>query len=562
VRLARPLLAASGVLLAVARDDGMVTTYGAASPALAAAGMLAGAALLAAGLIGPHGALTACAAIAWWATDLIGWDQGPSMARSVAAVIAPFLGAIILQIAAAHPRALPPDRGGRALVTVAYGATAIVSLGRAAFRDPFEVVECWSNCTDNDLLVHADRDVAAVLDGALVVTVAVIGLATSVVAAKRLRRSRARWPVLLPCALVGAGAVAYAAALAIERAEDPRRAGFAAIHFAQGTALFLLGAGLTWAAAGAMRRRAALARLGTTLGATPGPGGLAAALTSSLRDPRLEVAYWLAGEGRLVDAHGHPFELPGPDAHRAMTRVTRRDEPIAVVIHDPALLDGPELEHEIGAAARLAVDNERLQATLLARVADLRASRARIVEHADAQRRRLERDLHDGLQQRLLAVLFELRLGSAAAAGEPSVERCLLAAGKRAHDALAELRELAHGIFPTVLAESGLGHALATLADTAPIPLEVDDRTERRHGDAVETTAYLIAERAVAGAAGRGATYVQLTIEDGGGRLRLEIHDDAQTPPDDLQHIGDRAGALAGRIDAAPGLLRVELPCA
>ena len=135
---------------------------------------------------------------------------------------------------------------------------------------------------------------------------------------------------------------------------------------------------------------------------------------------------------------------------------------MALVIHDAALSGARELEREIGAAARLAVDNERLRAEVLAQLEDLRASRARIVEAGDSARRRIERDLHDGAQQRLLTLSYELRLAraDAEADGDEALAPLLAVDGEEVQAALAELRDLAHGIYPAILTEAGLGPAL------------------------------------------------------------------------------------------------------
>ena len=148
-----------------------------------------------------------------------------------------------------------------------------------------------------------------------------------------------------------------------------------------------------------------VARLAEALGAAPPPGSLGPALARSLGDDGLEVAYWLPSSQRYVDASGRTVD-PAPGHGQASTAIVRNGQPVALVIHDGALTP----EREIGAAARLAVDNERLRAEILAQLDDVRASRSRIVETADLVRRRLERNVHDVAQQRLLAASFELRL--------------------------------------------------------------------------------------------------------------------------------------------------------
>ena len=184
---------------------------------------------------------------------------------------------------------------------------------------------------------------------------------------------------------------------------------------------------------------------------------------------------------------------------------------VAAVSHAATL---PELERELGPAIRLGLENERLQAEVLFQLGELRASRARIVETGDAERRRLERNLHDGAQQRLLALSYDIRLAHASAEAESDDRARLLLAQALAdvQAGLGELRELAHGIYPAILTEAGLAPALATLADSASIPVEFDDAVQGRYPEVVETAAYLMVAEAIEDAAGRGAGYAAVTV--------------------------------------------------
>jgi signal transduction histidine kinase len=559
----RPVVPAVAALLAllflfgVAAPEGVTTTYGAASDAAAITGRAAGLALLVAGALvfldgraSGAGALALAAGLVWWTPDVVGWEGGSALARSIAAVLAPFFLPLVIHLAVRRPRAL---------VIGAYAAAAVTSLGIALVRDPLEDLDCWRNCTDNVFLVSAHHDLATALTRVWLGAAVALGAALAVLAAARLRRGFR--PLLAAAVLAGLAEAAYAAALLIEPAEDPRRTGFAALYLARGGAAIALAAGLAWTGLEARRRHAAVTRLSAQLGETPRPGTLAAVLARSLGDPRLQVGYWLPGERRHVDADGRAIELPAPGA-RAITRIARGAEPVAVVVHDPALLDGPALEREIGAAARLAVDNERLQAAVLAQLADLRASRARIVESADAERRRLERDLHDGAQQRLLALTYELRIARAKAGEDRELAALLGAAVDRANDALADLRELAHGIYPAILSEAGLAPALDTIADTAPIAVEIGEVTAERHPSAVEAAAYVAVAWAIEDAVARSATFAGVSVRNGGTRLVVEVGDDGDPRGAPALYVADRVAALDGRLDCAAGLLTVELPCA
>jgi signal transduction histidine kinase len=246
-----------------------------------------------------------------------------------------------------------------------------------------------------------------------------------------------------------------------------------------------------------------------------------------------------------------------------VTPISRGGRPVAFVEHDEALVGARELEREIGSAARLAVDNERLQAEVLAQLEDLRASRARIVETGDAKRQRLERDLHDGAQQRLLALSYDLRLARTAAQADGDVEltTVLAAAAEDAQAALDELRELAHGIYPAILAEAGLAPALATLADDAPLPVDVDAPPER-YSAPVETAVYQTVVEAVDDAAAREATLVSVDVSRERDQLVITVRDDGAGRTSTLVHLVDRVGALGGTVDVNPTTLRTEIPCA
>jgi signal transduction histidine kinase len=199
----------------------------------------------------------------------------------------------------------------------------------------------------------------------------------------------------------------------------------------------------------------------------------------------------------------------------------------------------------------------------LAHLAELRASRTRIVETGDAERRRLERDLHDGAQQRLLAVSYDIRLArsNADTDGEVQPGSFLAAALDGAQAALDELRELAHGIYPAILEEAGLAAALATLADTAPLQVRIGDVDEERHSASVEAAVYLLVVEAVEDAAARGATYAAVTATRDDEQLVAIVQDDGSERTSELVRLADRVGALDGNLEVGPTMLQAEIPC-
>jgi signal transduction histidine kinase len=239
----------------------------------------------------------------------------------------------------------------------------------------------------------------------------------------------------------------------------------------------------------------------------------------------------------------------------------RSGRTVAAVSHSGA---APGLDSHIGPAITLGLENERLQAELLAQLEELRASRARIVETADAERRRLERDLHDGAQQRLLALSYDIRLAraSAEADGDTAAQMTLATATDETGAALEELRELAHGIYPAVLAEAGLAPALATLADTAPLPVQILQADNRRYPAPVEAAAYFTVAEAIDDAARRGADRAAVTVAHEGGRLVVTVEDNGTGRASPMVTLTDRVGALGGSLYLKQTACRAEIPCA
>ncbi len=195
---------------------------------------------------------------------------------------------------------------------------------------------------------------------------------------------------------------------------------------------------------------------------------------------------------------------------------------------------------------------------------DLRGSRRRIIEMGDTERRRIERDLHDGAQQRLLAVSYDIRLARAAAEAEHDVQvvPLLVDAIDGAQAALDELRELAHGIYPAILEEAGLAPALASLADTAPIPFVINGMPDERFPTSAETAIYVLVADAIDDAADRKATRAAVNADHDGDQLTIVIEDDGVERISSMIQAADRVGSLGGTLEVASRVLRAEIPCA
>jgi signal transduction histidine kinase len=311
----------------------------------------------------------------------------------------------------------------------------------------------------------------------------------------------------------------------------------------------------------ARAERRAITRIAVNLDEAPAPGSLQTALAEALHDPELRIAYWLPGTQRHVDTSGRAVPEPAATPDRAVTRVMRDGRTVAAISHTGA---APVLDRHIGPAIPLGLENERLQAELLAQFGELRASRARIVETAGTERRRLERDLHDGAQQRLLALSYDIRLARAGAAadGDTAAQTTLAPAVEETGAALEELRELAHGIYPAVLAEAGLAPALATLADPAPLPVQILQADNRRYLAPVEAAAYFTVAEAVDDAARRGAERAAVTVDHQGGQLVVTVEDNGTVRDSPMVALADRVGALGGSLYLKATACRAEIPCA
>jgi len=224
------------------------------------------------------------------------------------------------------------------------------------------------------------------------------------------------------------------------------------------------------------------------------------------------------------------------------------------------------------AAARLAIENARLQAEVRAQLEQVRASRARIVRASDVERQRIERNLHDGAQQRLLALSFALRLAESRAGGDAELTAALGEAAQQLKEALAELRELAQGLHPAILTRSGLAAAVRAAARRASVPAEVAEVPGERFGSDVEAAAYYVVSEALANAGKHAAaTGARVSIARSGGVLRVQVADDGVGGADPaagsgLTGLADRVAALGGTlcVTSPPGagtVVTAELPC-
>ncbi len=302
---------------------------------------------------------------------------------------------------------------------------------------------------------------------------------------------------------------------------------------------------------------------------------LGLALADALGDRSLKLVYWRPSAGHYVTYDGRPVELPEAGSGRAVTEVEREGIRVGAIIHDASLADEPGLVRAVAASAALALENERLEAELRARLDELQTSRSRLVEVSMFERRRLERDLHDGAQQRLVALSLQLGLAKRRLEeGQDGAAGAMLdAARDELARALEELRELARGIHPAVLTDRGLEPALEALAERAPLPVSLDQMPAERLPAPVEAAAYFVVAEALTNVVKyAGASTAAVRIRRNGSYAVVEVRDDGVGGADPtigtgLRGLADRLAALDGRLEvhSPPGegtTVRAEVPCA
>ncbi len=299
--------------------------------------------------------------------------------------------------------------------------------------------------------------------------------------------------------------------------------------------------------------------------------GLQEALAKTLGDPSLVVAYRLPKSLGYADADGRPVLVP-PIAHDRSAAIVESDgTELAALVYDASLDDDPELVEAVRAAAGMALENEHLHAEAQSRLAEVQASRERIVAASDAERRRLERNLHDGAQQRLVALSLQLRLLEGRVGDDPSAQALISNASSELAESLAELRELARGIHPAVL-NHGLAAALDSLAARSPVPTAVTFDAGESLPEPVELAAYFVAAEALTNVAKYAqARTATVRVSQEGPNAIIEIADDGVGGADEaggsgLRGLADRVEALDGRLTVVspPGAgttVVAELPC-
>ncbi|MGH3023935.1 MAG: histidine kinase [Gaiellaceae bacterium] len=318
--------------------------------------------------------------------------------------------------------------------------------------------------------------------------------------------------------------------------------------------------------------RSSVGDLFVELQADPAPADLRDALARALRDPSLTLAYWIPEFGSYADLDGRPVEVPSGDG-RATTLIERDGANVAALLHDPALDDEAALLEAVTAAAGIAIDNGRLHAELRARLQELRGSRVRVIEAGQKERQRLERDLHDGAQQRLIALSLELSRLEERLGADPDAKARLDQARREITKSLDELRAVARGLHPAVVSGHGLEVALEQVAARAPLPVRLNVAVAGRLPEHLEVAAfYLVSESLTNIGKHARATSATVEVTRANGQLVVEVADDGVGGADTergsgLRGLADRVEALDGRLrvwspTGGGTRLRAEIPCA
>jgi signal transduction histidine kinase len=438
-------------------------------------------------------------AVAWVAAHLVYLHRGP-----------------LVQLVLAYPSGRPGSRLVRGAVAVGYAAAVITPIWRS--------------------------DVATILLAGLLVAVCAREYVRAVGPSRRAR---------LMALQAAAGLSLVLAGTAAARLLLPPEQVSGLVYEA---ALCVLAGGLLAGLIVAPWQRAAVADLVVELGEARS-GTVRGELSRALGDPSLEIGYWLSDRAVFVDAEGRVLSLPDAGSGRSVTIVEWEGQPVAVLVHDPAVLEDPGLLEAVASAAQLAAANARLRAEVQARVVELEVSRRRILAARDEERRRLEHRLREGAERRLGELADTLRRGRRFASGERTRDQMAHAEDQLART-LEELRRLAHGLHPRVLSEHGLAGALAVLAKDLSLPVEInisDDQLPER----VAVAVYFVCAEALTNVAKHAAAaHIAVAVTSSDGRVRVEIADDGIGGADPAHGSGLRG--LADRVETFGGTLLVE----
>ena len=448
-------------------------------------------------------------------------------------------------------RLLPSGRASQ--LTAVTAAIATLNVVRSLVYEPFADVDCGGLCRHNPLLVSTHHAVAHQLGlvAAALITIFAVGVMLQTIQSARSRQGGSRLPAICAATaalVLGIDSAVRLASNTLANPGDITVTVLAVTLIASG----LVSAALILGALDPLRARRDVDRVARLLARTEAGSDVQTVFRTGFGDPGLRVGYWAEGAGYL-DEHGDTVNSTTPGTQ---IELTSHGLPLAIIVHAPGIVSPELLDRQLGSQARLAIHNARLTFELNRRVDEVGRSRRRVVDVGDAERRRLERDLHDGAQQRLLALSFELRRGerAAIAAGDSKAAAAFNAANTLAQIALEQLRDLAHGIHPAALDSEGLYDALMEFATSTgsrtSFTVEVTDPIPASLG----STMYSMLTAIMANA---NPAPVDVAIRGDSERIALAIDGVSDLP----QHAIDRAEAVGGSWVRTEHGLEVALPC-
>jgi len=477
-----------------------------------------------------------------------------------------FVEVALIYLVLAFPSGWLHHRTDRVLAVcfavVAFGLYVPTALMTDAYPVPSTWTTCTEGCPDNafQLLAHEPAWVGDVVLPLREALTALVLLAVTLRLLTRIRTATTTMRRTLTPVLAGAAihAVALPVALGLRRAGDTSDAVL--------TLTWVVASGLPVVALGfllgAARWRLAIAdglyRLAPKLHAGTDHETLRRALAEALEDPSIDLVYRSAGD-RWLDTAGRPVTLPAADSQRAYTVIADGDAGVAAILHDEALRHQEAFVRTVGGLALVVLTNQRLSAQVEASLQQVRRSGTRILAAADEERRRIERDLHDGAQQRLVALRIKLEMASERSAEQhlPNADQ-LHRLGEEVGDALEDVRSLAAGVYPSLLGECGLDEALRSVARQSPIPVRVEVQGVGRYTQRVEAAVYFCCLEALQNAAKHAAATSVSIVVSNGDDLSFEVRDDGRGFDAEHEDLGRGLTNIRDRLVAVGGSLVVE----
>ena len=498
---------------------------------------------------------------------LLGDDPLARALVTLTATLVPLQTAFAAHLLLAYPTGRVGDRFGRGLVVAAYSVAGLEGAWWTLTHVPMNNCE---GCAQKLLVLEVSEATHRVVAPVFAAAWVLLSVLLLVLLVRRYRRAghRQRRLLRLPYLSIVVAAAMYGALSVVAAPLGTSAWGVSRNALIAFQVVALLGVPVCFLI-GLLNERLSYRRIGELVVELAGgtDADLEQSLAVALGDPELSVAFPVA-DG-YVDTQGRPVSGPQPDDRSAVTAVGDLGSPMALIRHDRSLSEEPALLTAAGSATRLILENARLQAEVRAQLLEVRESRARIVTATNEARARLERDLHDGAQQRLLAIGIALQL----LRQQPGDPELLAAAEAELSSALTEMRELASGIHPAVLTDLGLVPALEALAARLGTRVVLDvPRAVRRHSAAAEAAAYFSASEAITNALKHAApASARVSVRDDDGRLVVHVCDDgpggADSEGSGLLGVRDRLASVDGTLTVAsdPGRgtqLTMEIPCA